>query len=114
MQHVAASDDLPGSRRSIESVATKGNTYAVLTLAMLGVALFLAGLVQSRQVMDKAVDALPQPLVFMCVGMVDFALFFPFSVALYYSRHLLVSVKRLEAENAELRRQITAVAERVA
>ena len=114
MRYPLIPDDLPGSRHSIESVATKFKIYAMFTLAMMSGAIFLLGLVLSHDKIDAALESFPEPLVYVCVGLAGFSLFFPIFMALYYARHLLISVKRLEAQNAELRHQIAAIAERIA
>jgi hypothetical protein len=50
----------------------------------------------------------------MAVGIIGFAVFFPWFTAVYFARHLLHSVKRLESENAELREEIAAARKGVA
>jgi len=69
-----------------------------------------AGVFQSRQI-DAVVQSFPQPLVFMCVGVIAFSLFFPFFLGLYFARHLLISLKRLEVENVALRGEIAKIGE---
>lgn len=106
MRHAATEDDIPNSRRAIEQVATKFNVYFFLAMALLSGCVFIAGLIASRSV--NVLDGLPDSLVMMGVGIVGFALFFPWFTAVYFARHLLCSVKRLERENADLREEIAA------
>jgi len=48
-------------------------------------------------------DTLPASAMMMLAGIICFALFFPWFIALHLSRHLLHSVERLEGEVAELK-----------
>ena len=114
MRHAASEDDLPNSRRAVEQVATRFNVYFLLAMGLLSGCLFLAGLLQTAIRSANVLDGLPGPAVMMGVGIIGFALFFPWFTAVYFARHLLHSVKRLERENAELRDEIAAVRKGVA
>jgi hypothetical protein len=113
MRHSAAQNDLPNSRRAIEQVATKFNIYFLLAMGLLSVCIFIAGLIGTARSAD-ALDRVPDSAVMMAIGMIGFALFFPWFTAIYFARHLLHSVKRLERENAELREEIAAARKGVA
>jgi hypothetical protein len=114
MRHSAAEDDLPTSRRAIEQVATKFNIYFLLAMGLLSACLFIAGLIGTAKRSADALDRLPDSAMMMAVGIIGFALFFPWFTAVYFARHLLHSVKRLERENAELREEIAAARKGVA
>lgn len=114
MRHTAAEDGIGSSRRTIEQVATKFNIYFLLVMALLSACLFMAGLFGPGGGTVGALDDLPQPLVMITVGVVGFALFFPWFTALYFARHLLHSVKSLEHDNAALHAELKALRERPA
>jgi hypothetical protein len=92
--------DIPGTRRAIEMVATKFNIYFLFSMAMCGAVLFIVGLVNIR---DDFLQTLPDAVITLAVGMLVFSLFFPWFTALYFARHLLISVKQLEKEIQDLR-----------
>ena len=106
---MAGDEDIPGTRWALEYVTVKYRVYALLVLALLGGGVFIAGLVQSVTTGPKALDGISDPALMMAVGMMDFALFCPLYMALYFARHFLVIVKRLEQENAELRAKIAVI-----
>lgn len=87
--------DIPGTRSCIEAVATKRNIYFLFVMAMCGAIMFIFGLVTTRA---EFLSDLPDAGVVLLVGMIDFCLFFPWFTALYFARHLLISVKRLERD----------------
>ncbi|CAN5910177.1 hypothetical protein BH11VER1_BH11VER1_10010 [soil metagenome] len=64
--------------------------------------MFLVGLVMTRA---EFLKTLPESGVIMAVGMFAFCLFFPWFTALYFARHLLFSVRKLEVELEELKRE---------
>ena len=62
--------------------------------------MFIVGLVMTRA---EFLKALPEAGVAMAVGMVGFSLFFPWFTALYFARHLLSSMKKVEIELEQLK-----------
>jgi hypothetical protein len=110
---MAGEDDIPGTRWALEYVTVKYRVYALLALTLLGAGVFIAGLVQSVTTGPKALDGISEPALMMAVGMTDFALFCPLYMALYFARHFLVIVKRLERENAELRAKIAVICQAI-
>ncbi|MFA7235863.1 MAG: hypothetical protein WC058_03275 [Phycisphaeraceae bacterium] len=99
-------DDLQGTRQVIEQVTTKFNIYFFCIMAFLGGCVFIAGLVQLEFKAPAALENIPEPALLIAVGMVAFSLFFPIFMAIYFARHFLVRVKRLEHENRELREKL--------
>ncbi len=102
--------DIPKSRHTLLQVTTKFNIYFMLLFAVAGGAVFVAGLVgmaQSEEV-ESQLDNVPEPIMLMVVGLICFSLFFPFFMALFFGRHFLQSVMRLEDEIAKLNAAIEA------
>lgn len=62
--------------------------------------MFIFGLVMTRA---DFLNDLPEAGVAMVIGMMAFCLFFPWFTALYFSRHLLYSVRKVEIELQELK-----------
>ena len=91
--------DIPGTRVTIERIATKFNIYFLLVISLCAVFLFLSGLLMTRA---EFLDGLPEGAMLLTVGTVGFCLFFPWFTALYFARHLLISVKQLEVELQDL------------
>ena len=68
-------------------------------MSMVASVLFLIGLSQ----MDRGrLDAVPAPVLLICVGMGGFSLFFPWFTAIFFARHLLHSVRSLEGRLEQL------------
>jgi hypothetical protein len=86
-------EDIPGSRMSIEDVATRFNITFLFVMSMIGAILFLIGIYETGPDHLKAV---PEPLLFLCLGMGAFSLFFPWFTAFYFARHFLHTVRDLE------------------
>lgn len=92
-------DDIPGSRDAIEGSTSPFTIAFFGALAFVSAALFIAGLA----LMDRrALKGAPDWLVLLGVGLAGFSLFFPWFTALYFARHLLISVERLERRVDEL------------
>ncbi len=103
-------DDIPGTRHVIEQIATKFNVYFFLSnAALLGSAMFIAGLIQWLAIAPDSLDSVPEPMLLIAIGFMCFSLFFPWFMTIYIARHLLRSVQRLEQDNAELRLQVSAL-----
>ncbi len=100
---------MPGTRHAIEQVATKFNIYFLFAFAMLGSVLFLVGLVQLLLSGSGGLNSVPEPVLLTVLGLLCFTLFFPWFTTLYFARHLLASVTRLERQNAEVRSEISAI-----
>ena len=64
---------------------------------------FIIGVVQLK---PHGFDQINEPTLLIAVGAIEFAMFFPWFTCLYFARHFLISLKRLERENAELRDQL--------
>ena len=90
-------DDIAGTRRAIERTASKFNIYFLTGLAVLGGVLAIVGGASGG--LDALFSARPadQSAAQVVIGVVTFTLFFPFAMTLYFARHLLLSIKRLEA-----------------
>ena len=96
-------DNVPVTRSAIMGLATKFNVYAMMTIALCGAVLFFIGLLTGGV---EFLDDLPESVSFVVVGMFGFSLFFPLFMALYFARHVLLSVARVESELHELRERI--------
>jgi hypothetical protein len=72
--------DVPGTRKSIEKIATKFNIYFLFLMAMGGGVIFITGLVMTRA---EFLKGLPEPGVAIAIGMFAVCLFFPWFIALY-------------------------------
>jgi hypothetical protein len=96
-------DDIPASRDAMELVTTPFKIIFMLVFALLSGVLFLIGLFRLPPGDSSVLKQIPEPVQFICIGILGFTLFFPWFMILYFARHLLVSIKRLEQENAELR-----------
>jgi hypothetical protein len=92
--------DIPGTRQSIERIATKPNIYLIFLMAMCGAVMFMVGFAMTR---GEFLKELPEAGVVMAVGMIAFCLFFPWFTALYFARHLLFSIRKVETELQELK-----------
>ena len=92
--------DIPRTRQTIETVATKFNIYFTLSMAMCGAVLFF---VEFAITQADFLKTLPDAGIIMAVGMFAFCLFFPWFTALYFARHLLLSVKKIEKELQHIR-----------
>ena len=98
--------DLPGTRGVLLQVATKFNIYFMCAMALGGGALFLAGVFgvgSGGAAGEQEFENIPEPILLKAIGMVCFSLFFPFFLALYFGRHFLRSMVRLEDEVARLK-----------
>ena len=95
--------DIPGTRSTIETVATRFSIYFMLTMALCGAVLFVAGLVATR---GEFLDDLPGSGVLMATGMIAFCLFFPWFTALYFARHLLISLRKAEVGIRDLKARL--------
>jgi hypothetical protein len=93
--------DIPGTRGAIVGATTKFNIYFPMAIALLGGILYLVGMLLAAR------DNVPETDAHLLSGLggVCFSLFFPWAVSSYFSRHFLVSIRRLEQEVAELKRQ---------
>ena len=97
--------DIPGTRRSIEMIATKFNIYFLLGLALASGLVFAGGLLQTP---EATLEGLPDSVVMAVVGLIGFSLFFPWFIALYFARHLLISIRTLESELALIGERLAA------
>ena len=97
--------DIPGTRRSIETIATKFNIYFCLGLAMASGLVFAGGLLQTPA---TTFEGLPDSVVMTVIGLIGFSLFFPWFIALYFARHLLISIRKLESELALIGERLAA------
>ena len=90
-------DESAIERRTLKTVATKFNVYFLLVMALLSAVLVVVGIIGiSRS--DVGLEAVvPDELLLLGIGIIGFALFFPWFTALYVVRHLLASIERLEA-----------------
>ncbi len=96
--------DLPGARAVLLQVATKFNIYFMCAMALAGGALFLAGVFGlGGAAGEHEFENIPEPILQMAIGMVCFSLFFPFFLVLYFARHFLRSMIRMEDEVARLK-----------
>ena len=94
--------DIPGTRITLETVATKFNIYFLLVIALVGGAIAIVGLIGLGGDLDSLSDV-PDAVMLMALGLIAFSLFFPWCMALYFARHLLLSVKNIEGEIATLK-----------
>ncbi len=91
-------DESSIERRTLKTMATKFNTYFLLVMALLCGVLVVVGVIGVSRSGVEIEDALPEEWLLLGIGIVGFALFFPWFTALYFARHLLASVELLEAE----------------
>src|ERR1700733_13081514 len=91
-------------RRQMEHLASPVHIGLMCFLSLGCAALFLAVLLASHfhvwGFSDQelaVIDKLPVSVVYLCVGIGGFCLFFPFFLALTFLRYLLLEVARLEA-----------------
>ena len=73
---------------------------------MISGVLAIAGLIQLATNNPDVLNTIPDPIAHLIIGVLGFALFFPWFTVLYFARHFLSIAKRLERENEELRQQI--------
>ena len=99
--------DIPKTRETLLKVATKFNIYFLMVMAFTGGVLFIVGLVGLRQ-HEALLETVPEPIMLIIVGMIVFSLFFPWFTVLYFGRHFLLSVTRIEKEIEELKRAVGA------
>ena len=99
---VEITGDIPKTRETILKVATKFNIYFMLAMALLGSILAIVGILQMNAAGKEALKGIPDYAVLLVCGIVDFSLFFPFYLALYFARHLLIALERVEEENRQL------------
>ncbi len=90
------------SRRVLQSSTTFGAVCFFMGMALLSGVLFLSGALRLGEHL-----ALPDPALRAVIGSICFALFLPWFVTLYSVRHLLASIKRLEAKLDELEHRAT-------
>jgi hypothetical protein len=102
-------DDLPGSRRVIEQAATKFNIYFFCLMAFVSACMFLVGGFMQQGDIAKGIEHVPAPILVMGTGIITFSFCSPLFMALYFARHLLKSIHRLERENTEIRSELTAL-----
>ncbi len=100
-------DDIAGTRRTMERCATKFNICFLLILALLGSLFLIIGLVGASQDDFRALESVPGSVLLLAIGVVAFSLFFPWCMLVYFCRHLLVCIKRLEKEAAEKKEEPT-------
>lgn len=98
-------DDLPRTRRAFESAATKKTIYFLLGMSLLSGVLALIGIVQLKA-NPNLWNQIPEPLVLAGAGIIGFAIFFPWFIVIYSSRHFLFTVKQLEREIERLRKHV--------
>lgn len=92
-------EDIPGTRHAMEYIATKGFVYFCLFFAIIGGFLFAGGLLAGGlDDLFRLVGRLErqEAALMTLIGFLGFWLFFPAFMFLYFARHLLLSVKRLE------------------
>lgn len=99
-------DGIPNTRWAFEYASSKFHIWSLCILAALGGTLFLVGFFQLILSDPKALDRVPEPAMLAAIGLIDFMLFLPFSMVLYFARHFLVISKRLEQQNDELRAEV--------
>jgi len=105
--------DIPGTRRAIEYVATKPFIYFLLVMGVLSGVLFAAGIFLLDRVPEQSAAEFPDWLVLVFVGGVGFSLCFPWFMILYFVRHLLLSIKALEKANRELSSEVDRLSNKV-
>jgi hypothetical protein len=93
-------EDIPGTRMTLEDVATRFNITFTLLMSCLGGSVFLMGLFRTGK---SDWGAIPEPVLLVCLGTIAFALFFPWCISFYFARHLLHSVKELERKIDKLK-----------
>lgn len=87
--------DIPGTRRAIETAATTIHISGLAILALLGGVILIVGFVWGGK---ELIESAPDPMVLIIIGAFSFSLFLPWFMTLYFARHLLISIKRLEGD----------------
>lgn len=87
--------DIPGTRRAIETAATKIHISGLAIFALLGGVILIVGFVWGGK---ELIESAPDPMVLIIIGAFSFSLFLPWFMTLYFARHLLISIKRLEGD----------------
>jgi len=102
------SGDIPGTRRTLLWATTRFHVYLMMLLALGSAFVFIVGTatMAGSEEARARLDDVPEPVMQMMIGMICFSLFFPFFMALYFGRHFLRSVMRLEEEIARLRKLV--------
>ena len=100
---------MTSKKRQMERLASSFNILFFLFVSLGSAALFCAVLSASHfrvwgfsEEELASINKLPVSVVFGAVGLGSFCLFFPFFLALYFSRYLLDEISRLEAQIASL------------
>ncbi|MFG0248354.1 MAG: hypothetical protein ACF8OB_05660, partial [Phycisphaeraceae bacterium JB051] len=104
-------NDISNSLKTIEMVSTKFNLYFLLVMTIMSGSLLIAGFIQLFVKTPNALDQVSDPVMFIAVGVLGFTLFYPWYMVFFFSRHFLLSIKNLEQENLELRKQISDLSE---
>jgi hypothetical protein len=100
--------DMPGTRYALLQTATMGNIVFMCILTLICAALSLAGMIGLLYGSDGGpkLENVPEPIGLLAIGMSGFCLFLPLLLALYFGRHFLRSLMRLEDEVARLKATI--------
>jgi hypothetical protein len=99
-------DDIAQTRQAFDKTTTKGTIYFLLGMAVLSGVLFFAGVIRLAMTRSDLLERVPEPIVFVVIGVLGFAFFFPWFTVLLFARHFRLSVKRLEEQIEEIKRAV--------
>lgn len=101
MKNAIGGIDSPASRNMLEQMTQPFQIYFFLVIALAGSCLFIAGFAAGGLDLVRQGNV-PGPAVLIFLGIISFALFFPWFMCLYTSRILLRAIQHLEKKVEEL------------
>jgi ABC-type branched-subunit amino acid transport system permease subunit len=72
-----------------------GILYFFFAISMLGAGIFIVGICRQG---TNGFQQIPEPTLMMCLGAVDFALFFPFFLICVLTRYIIARLDRIESQ----------------
>lgn len=95
-------DDVQRTRHAFERATTKQSIYFLLGMVLLSGSTALAGIIKLNA--DQNIwNQIPDSLALAIVGVLGFALFFPWFTVTYFIRHQLSTLRELERKIERLR-----------
>jgi uncharacterized membrane protein len=98
-------DDTKVNREAFETATTKQAVYFLLAMSFLSGMVALVGIFQILA-NPNLLNQIPQPLTLAVIGILGWALFFPWFMVTYFARHALQGIRELEKETQQLRSAI--------
>jgi hypothetical protein len=99
--------DITPSKRFMEQIASPFHIWMMFAFSMMGALMVIAIIMASnghawgfseREL--ASIDKLPLSITYLCVGIVGFCFFFPWFLALLFTRYFLSEIARLERQIA--------------